>query len=132
VLQQIDDQLESLLDNWRNTLLENLDDPTAKKSIKLLPEEQRQAVSSFLKTKSFPDKISNDLVQGMQTALSGLIAISIRPPELLDALGDSGAPSTVDQLQSRFEKFLEKITQGKEHSKVRLLIERGQNPGESS
>ena len=68
----------------------------------------------------------------MQTALSGLIAIPIRPTELLDALGDSGAPSTVDQLQSRFEKFLEKITQGKEHSKVRLLIERGQNPGESS
>ena len=132
VLQQIDEQLDSLLDNWRNTLLENLDDPTAKKSIKLLPEEQRQAVNSFLKTKSLPDKISNDLVQGMQTALSGLIAISIRPPELLDALGDSGAPSTVDQLQSRFEKFLQKITQGKEQSKVRLVIERGQNPGEPS
>jgi energy-coupling factor transporter ATP-binding protein EcfA2 len=132
VLQQIDEQLDSLLENWRNTLLENLDDPTAKKSIKLLPEEQRQAVNSFLKTKSLPDKISNDLVQGMQTALSGLIAISIRLTELLDALGDTGAPSTVDQLQSRFEKFLQKITQGKEQSKVRLVIERGQNPGEPS
>lgn len=129
VLQQIDEQLDVLLANWCKTLLENLDDPTAKKSIKLLPQEQKEAVNSFLKAKALPEKISNDLVQGMQTALSGLIAITIRPADLLDALGDSGAPSTADQLQSRFEKFLQKITQGKEPSKVRLVIQPSENPG---
>ena len=90
-----------------------MDDPTAKKSIKLLPDDQKEAVNSFLKAKALPEKISNDFVQGMQTALSGLIAITVRPTELLDALSDSGAPSTADQLQSRFEKFLQKITQRK-------------------
>jgi energy-coupling factor transporter ATP-binding protein EcfA2 len=129
VLQQIDEQLDGLLENWCKTLLENLDDPTAKKSIKLLPESQREAVNSFLKSKKLPEKVSNDLVQGMQTALSGLIAIAIRPTELLDALGDSGAPSTAEQLQSRFEAYLQKIIQGKEQSKVRLVIERSDNPG---
>lgn len=130
VLRQIDEQLDGLLGSWCKTLLENLDDPTAKKSIKLLPGDQKEAVNAFLKAKALPEKISNDLVQGMQAALSGLIAIPIRPTELLDALGDSGAPSTADQLQSRFEKFLQKITQGKEQSKVRLVIERTENPGE--
>jgi energy-coupling factor transporter ATP-binding protein EcfA2 len=129
VLKQIDEQLDGLLENWCKTLLENLDDPTAKKSIKLLPSDQKEAISSFLKAKTLPEKISNDFVQGVQTALSGLIAIPIRPVELLDALGDSGAPSTVDQLQSRFEKFLQKITQGKEQSKVRLVFQRSENPG---
>jgi len=131
VLQQIDEQLDNMIGNWCNTLLESLDDPTDKKSIKLLPEDQRQAVSSFLKAKALPGKISNELVQGIQTALAGLIAITIRPTDLLDALDDCGAPSTVDQLQARFEKYLQKITQGKEQSKVRLVIERGQNPGEA-
>lgn len=130
VLQQVDEQLDGMLENWCKTLLENLEDPTAKKSIKLLPTDQKDAVNSFLKTKSFPKKISNDLVQGMQTALSGLIAIPIRPTELLDALYEGGAPSTADQLQTRFEKFLQKITKGKEPSKVRLVIERGSDPGE--
>ena len=51
------------------------------------------------------------------------------PAELLDALSDGGAPSTADQLQSRFEKFLQKVTRGKEQSKVRLVIERTENPG---
>ena len=132
VLQQIDEQLDTLLENWRKTLLENLDDPTAKKSIKLLPNEQKEAVNAFLKAKVFPEKISNDFVQGVQTALSGLIAIQVRPTELLDALGDSGAPSTVGQLESRFEKFLQKITQGKEQSKVRLVIQPGEDPGGQS
>jgi hypothetical protein len=127
VLQQIDEQLDGLLENWSKTLLENLDDPTAIKSIKLLPDEQREAVGTFIKTKKLPGKISNDLVQGMQTALSGLVAIAIRPAELLEALGDRGAPCTVAQLQSRFEDFLQKITRGKEPAKVRLIIDRGEN-----
>ena len=66
VLDQIDKQLDALLENWTKTLLDNLDDPTAKKSIKLLPGAQKAAVEAFLKTKKLPEKISNDLVQGMQ------------------------------------------------------------------
>ena len=129
-LQQIDQQLDALLENWGKTLLENLDDPTVKKSIKLLPDDQREAVNVFIKAKVLPEKINNELVQGMQTALSGLIAITIRPNLLLDALGDSGAPSTAEQiLQSRFEAFLQKVTQEKEQSKVRLVIERAENTG---
>lgn len=129
-LQQIDRQLDVMLENWCKTLLENLDDPTVKKSITLLPDDQRQAVNAFLKAKALPEKISNELVQGMQTALSGLIAITICPNVLLDAIGDGGAASTAAQLQSRFDKFLQKVTQGKEQSKVRLVIERTENPGE--
>jgi energy-coupling factor transporter ATP-binding protein EcfA2 len=129
VLQQIDQQLDALLENWSGTLLENLGDPTAKKSISLLPAEQKTAVGGFLKAKKLPEKISNDLVQGMQTALSGLIAISVKPVELLDALSDGGAPCTVEQLQTRFEEFLTKITRGKEQAKVRLVIDRGETPG---
>jgi Family of unknown function (DUF6079) len=129
VLDQIDKQLDGLLENWNTTLLDNLDDPTAKKSIRLLPEAQKAVVEAFLKSKLLPDKISNDLVQGMQQALSGLVAISIRPDELLNALGDGGAPCTVEQIQTRFEDFVHRITRGKEQAKVRLVIDRGETSG---
>ena len=71
----------------------------------------------------------NDLVQGMQQALSGLEAIPVKPAELLEALGGGGAPCTVEQIQTRFGEFVTKITRGKEPSKVRLVIDRGENPG---
>ncbi len=129
VLDQIDQQLDSLLANWTTTLIDNLDDPIAKKSIKLLPDAQKKEVEAFLKAKKLPEKISNDLVQGMQTALSGLEAIPVKPTELLDALGVGGAPCTVEQIQTRFEEFVAKLTKGKEPSKVRLVIDRGENPG---
>lgn len=129
VLDQIDQQLDGLLDNWTKTLLDNLDDPTARKSINLLPKAQKDSVDAFLKNKILPEKINNDLVQGMQTALSGLIAITVKPADLLDALGDGGAPCTVEQIQTRFEEFIQKITRGREQSKVRLIINRPENSG---
>ena len=129
VLDLIDQQLDGLLEAWTKVLLQDLDDPTAKKSVKLLPDGQKQAVNAFLKGKKLPEKISNDLVQGMQTALSGLIAISVKPADLLDALSDGGAPCTVEQIQTRFTEFVQKISRGKEQSKVRLVIDRGETPG---
>lgn len=132
VLQQIDQQLDALMENWTRTLVENLDDPTARKSIDLLPGEQKAAVNGFLKAKKLPDKIGNELVQGMQTALSGLIAISVKPADLLDALSGGGAPCTVEQIRTRFEEFLQKITRGRETGKVRLVIDRGETPGSQS
>jgi Family of unknown function (DUF6079) len=129
VLDQIDRQLDALMENWTKTLLDNLDDPTARKSTNLLPDAQKQAINAFLKSKKLPEKISNDLVQGMQTALSGLTAISVKTAELLDALSDGGAPCTVEQIHDRFDEFVQKITRGKEPAKVRLLIDRGETPG---
>jgi energy-coupling factor transporter ATP-binding protein EcfA2 len=128
-LQQIDQQLDDLLENWTKTLLDNLADPMVKKSIDLLNAEQKKAVSAFLKAKALPEKISNDLVQGVQEALGGLIPIVLRPSELLAALSDGDAPSTPDQLEARFKAFVEKATRGKEQVRVRLIVKRTDNPG---
>jgi Family of unknown function (DUF6079) len=126
VLTQLDDQLDTMLENWRKTLLDNLADPTVKKSISLLPDDQQSAVEGFLKSKKLPDKIDTDLVQGVQAALSGLTAINVIPADLLDSLSAGGTPSTVDQLRTRFEDFLQRMTRGKEAAKVRLIIVRGE------
>lgn len=132
LLTQIDQQLDDLLANWVRTLLSNLEDPTAKKSIRLLPAEQKEAVNAFLKAGELPEKITGDLIQGMQQALSGLVAIGLSATELMTALSGGGAPCTVDQIQSRFKEFLDKKTQGKDPSKVRVVIETGELQGDAS
>jgi len=132
VLGQIDDQLDTMLENWRKTLQENLSDPTVKQSIGLLPDGQRSAVEGFLKSKKLPDKIDADLVQGIQAALSGLVAIPVRIPELLGDLGGGSAPCSVEEFRKRVDAFLERITRGKEVSKVRLVIEVGDGNGQGA
>ena len=101
VLQQIDGLLDTTLENWRKTLVDNLSDPTAKKSVSLLPSAQKAAVEGFLKSRQLPEKIDADLVQGIQTALSGLIAMNVIPADLLDSLSAGGAPCTVEQLRTQ-------------------------------
>lgn len=115
ILDQIDQQLDGLLENWTKTLLENLDDPMARKSIKLLPDDQKAAVNAFLKSKKLPDKIGNELVQGMQQALSrrsqdhsGKASRAARGLERWWRSLHRRADST------RFEEFVAKITRGKE------------------
>jgi energy-coupling factor transporter ATP-binding protein EcfA2 len=129
-LQQIDQQLDEMLESWTKTLLNNLADPMSKKSIDLLSDPQKKAVNAFLKAKVLPEKISNDLVQGIQEALGGLIPIVVRPADLLSALSEGDAPCTPDQLAARFKSFVETVTRGKDLARVRLIVKRTDNPGE--
>jgi len=122
VLSQIDQQLDDLVTGWTRILLDNLGDPTAKKSIRLLPQDQKAEVSAFLKTQQLPDDISPPLIQGMQQALSGLTAVNVKPAELLQVLSGKGGPCTLEQIRERFDLYLQKLIQGKDPAKLRLLI----------
>ncbi len=125
VLDAIDDEIDKLLDTWVDTLLTNLGDPTVEESIKLLDADQKKVVQKFLKDKGLPATISNDLVQGIQNALSGLTSIGVKPGELLSSLSESNAPCTVEQFRSRFENFVQDMIRGKDVNKIRIVIEKG-------
>ena len=125
VLDAIDDEISKLLDTWVDTLLGNLGDPTVEQSVKLLDADQKKAVQMFIKDKSLPDKLSNELVQGIQNALSGLTPIGVKPADLLSSLSDGSAPCTVEQFRSRFEDFVQNMVRGKDVNKVRIIIEKG-------
>ncbi len=125
VMDAIDNEIDKLLDTWADTLLTNLADPTVEASIKLLDPDQKKAVQKFLKDKGLPDKISNELVQGIQNALSGLTPIGVKPAELLLSLGDNSAPCTVAQFRTRFDDFVQNMVRGKDVNKVRIVIEKG-------
>jgi len=125
VLDAIDDEIDKLLDTWTQTLLNNLGDPTVEQSVELLDSKQKKAVQQFIKEKELPEKISNELVQGVQNALSGLTPITIKSSDLLGSLSDSNAPCTVEQFRSRFEDFVQNMLRGQDVSKVRIVIEKG-------
>jgi hypothetical protein len=89
-----------------------------------LDADQKKAVVKFVKDKGLPSKITNELIQGIQSALSGLMPITIKPGDLLKSLGNSSAPCTVDEFRTRFEEFVQEMTRGKDVSKIRIVIEK--------
>ncbi|SHK90110.1 hypothetical protein SAMN02745216_04280 [Desulfatibacillum alkenivorans DSM 16219] len=122
-LDNLDNELDAMVDNWRDTLLANLEDPTTKENLTLLKDEQRSLVDGFLKRRALPDQLDQDFIQAMKEVLSGLTKVSIRIYDLRDAMLQGGSPATPAEMKKRFEDYLDQLTKGKEPGKVRIVLE---------
>lgn len=122
-LSGLDTQLDAMLDSWTALLLEMLDDPATSSKLKLLSEERRKLVKEFTNKKELPQPLTADFVQAIKEALSDLSRVAIKGDDLKKALAPDTAAVKLDDLRSRFEKFLVEKTKGMETDKVRVVIE---------
>ena len=123
VLNSLDAELDKLIDNWTQTLLANLEDPTTKSNLDLLKPEPRKLVDDFIKRRSLPDKLDQEFIQALQEVLSGLLKVSVKTTDLRAALLTGGSPVTPMEMRKRFEEYLDQLTKGKEPEKVRIVLE---------
>jgi hypothetical protein len=123
LLDGLDDELDKMSENWTQTLLNNLEDPTTKGNLKLLKPEQRKMTDSFLKKRALPDSITAEFIAAIQEPLSGLTPITMNLVDLRDALLAGGSPATPAELKKRFEDHLDHLAKGKEPGKVRVILE---------
>jgi len=123
VLQQLDEQLDKMLAEWTSALISNLEDPTTKGNLSLLKPEPRKLVDGFIKKRTLPDDLDQDFIHALQEVLSGLTKVSVKVADLRDALLSGGSPATPAEMRKRFEEYLDGLTKGKEHEKVRIVLE---------
>lgn len=124
LLDQTDEDLDTLLKEWAETLLVNLDDPTVQGNIELLSDGLgKEELAEFLVERQLPDDVSKEFVQALQDALKGLDKVAVVHSQLHSALVDGGLPCTVDELQERFKRYLADLTKGREREKVRIVVE---------
>ena len=123
MLDSLDGELDKLVDNWTQTLLSNLEDPTTKGNLSLLKAGPRKLVDGFIKKRVMPDDLDQDFIHALQEALSGLTKVSVKITDLRDALLSGGSPVTPAEMKKRFEEYLDQLTKGKEPGKVRIVLE---------
>ncbi|GEO01813.1 hypothetical protein NSE01_36450 [Novosphingobium sediminis] len=123
VLKQLDDELDRLIDGWRQTLLDNLDDPIIQENFDLLKPAARGIVNGFISSKALPDPVTPDFVAAVQEALSGLEKINVSGEDIRQALLQGGSPATPEDLRKRFESFLNDRCKGKDTTKLRFVVE---------
>jgi hypothetical protein len=123
LLDALDGELDKLVENWTQTLLANLEDPTTKGNLSLLKPEPRKLVDGFIKKRTLPDDLDQDFIHALQEVLSGLTKVSVKIADLRDALLSGGSPTTPAEMRKRFEEYLEQLTKGKEPGKVRIVLE---------
>ena len=123
MLEVLDCELDKLVENWVQTLLANLEDPTTKENMNLLKPEQRKLVDGFIKKRTLPDELDQEFIHALQEVLSGLTKVPVKILDLRDALLAGGSPATMSEMRKRFEEYLDVLTKGKEPDKVRIVLE---------
>jgi hypothetical protein len=122
-LDDIDARLDSMLTDWTDNLIRNIEDPLAWQSVNLLDGEKKDAVEKFRRTKRLPDPVPQSLIDGLRDVLSGLEKLTLTTDEVRAALQEGGTPTTSEELAKRFTAFLDKKLAGKDRERVRVVIE---------
>ena len=123
VLSNLDDELDTILCGWTQTLLNNLDDPIISQQLALLDSDERRLVSAFIESRTLPEDLDHSFVHGVRTLLSGLAKVVIATQDLRGALISGGSPATIDEITARFEDYLSERAKGKDRDKVRIVLE---------
>ena len=123
MIEQMDEKLDTLLENWTKTILENLEDPITQANMNLLKAEERGTLEAFIKNKTLPDPMSIDFVNALQEGLSGLVKVSIKFDDLQRTIAGGGGPATPDELKKRFVDYIDTLTRGKDQAKVRMVFD---------
>ena len=120
----MDNELDSLLSTWTETLLGNLDDPTTRGAIDA-PQDAISAIwwTSSSPPASFPTDLDHDFIDAVALVLSGLSKVVVTSDDLRKALFPSGSPATLSGMKKRFEEYLDEKAKGMDPAKVRIVIE---------
>ncbi len=123
VLKQLDDELDRLLENWVQTLVDNLEDPIIQSNFELLKDSSRKIVNGFAESGTLPDMITPEFIAAVREALSGLEKITVTGEDIKQALLQGGSPATPEDLRKRFEAHLNDRCKGKDTTRLRFVVE---------
>ncbi len=119
-LKSLEQRLDSLQSDWLSNLSSLLDDPFI--NLDLLKAEQAQLIRDFIQQGQLPDPLDSAFVQAVNLVLAGLEEVRVSAAELVHALGQ-GLPQGRDEIAERFNRLLNKLCQGKDIAKVRIIID---------
>ncbi|MBT3234242.1 MAG: ATP-binding protein, partial [Calditrichaeota bacterium] len=122
-LQQLEDELDKMLEQWTATLLNNLEDPITQANInELLQGDDKKLVQAFIDSKELPDVVDSNFTQTLKTILAGLQKVVIKKGDLLAKVSDLG-PATPDDLKRVLNAYVDELAKGKDPQKVRIVME---------
>jgi hypothetical protein len=120
-LSSLEQGLTKIHYEWTQMILKALEQTDIQTEL-LKPTTQTQ-LENFLTQRELPNEITVEFLEAIQEGLAKLIKVVINMEALQEALSSGGTPTTVVEIQKRFINHLNGLTQGKELSRVRILLE---------
>jgi hypothetical protein len=119
----LDHMLDDMLKGWRQALTDALSSEIAQKSLEAMTPKECKPVKEFLKQKVDDAQIPTGFIDAAQKALLGISSITLPVDELIKALKAGGVPSTLAEMQRRFNDFLQVHLKGHDPENTRLTLD---------
>jgi succinate dehydrogenase flavin-adding protein (antitoxin of CptAB toxin-antitoxin module) len=123
VLDQLDERLDTILESWIETLLDNLEDPITKGNLDLLKADDKKAIDLFAGSRELPLPLDHNFIHAVKEALSGLTKVTVNTTDLQKVLQVTGGPATPEEMKKRFNEYIDSLTRGKDPAKIRIVLE---------
>ncbi|MCK5521480.1 MAG: ATP-binding protein, partial [Candidatus Marinimicrobia bacterium] len=123
IIDQMDNDLDTMIGNWTSALLANLEDPITQANMDLLKVDDREPLEAFIKLKELPVSLDTNFVHALKEVLSGLVKVSVKAQEMQKALQVESGPVTPNEIKKRFDDYIDQLTKGLDPAKVRIVME---------
>jgi hypothetical protein len=119
-LTQLESQAEKIIQNWKEALLNSMQDPVLDESIKLLDEPLKKELQEFKQAKKIPTPVTDTFILAFNTARKGLKQIDISSKDFLTYMREGQAGLTPEQAKARFNEFIDRKIAREDSAKVRI------------
>jgi predicted ATPase len=113
-------QTHGILDDWIDTIMSNLKQPSVVSQMDLLEDEQKGLVETIIRQGHFDYPIDTRLIQILNELFKGLVRVEVTSKDL-NEIFSIGKPMTINEFEARFKEFLYDSLDGKDRNRVRII-----------
>ena len=116
-------RIDSLLEEWTQTLLNTISDPIVSSQKTFLPEDQQKAIDSFIESGALPKRVDDFFVKAINALLKGFEPVVIDSDDLMAKL-EQLPPMDEASFKTKVNELIAAYTKGKDAGKLRIVVKR--------
>lgn len=120
-LDDIEEQIEALVDEWTTTLLNTIDDPLVLGEKRFLDATQQRMIDAFVDSRQLPDRVTDRFIEAIEALLKGFEPVYIDGKDLAQKLATLG-PSTASDFKAKLESIISGYISGKDPENLRIIV----------
>jgi hypothetical protein len=92
-------------------------------NMNLLRPEYKTIIENFVTQGKLPSPINDDFIFALKEALTSLIKVPVKAENIHKILQQTGGSVTPGELKDIFNAYIDRLIEGKEANKVRIIVE---------
>jgi hypothetical protein len=122
-LDLLDQQLDTLLIGWQQTLIDNLHDPMCHDNIILLTADAQKRINLFIANGTLPTNDVKPFAAAVNEVFRGFIAKRISIRDVYRKLRLADGAVAPEELKRRFLAYIDELAQGHSLDRVRIIVD---------